>query len=68
MYALGEKYMLDDLKAAATSCFARVIITNVFDVPEFVEAARVVYMLTVEGDRGLRDVVVRTLFGTPNML
>ncbi|KAK1837075.1 hypothetical protein QBC39DRAFT_377372 [Podospora conica] len=68
MYALAEKYMLDGLKAAARSGFARVIITDAFTAREFAEAVRVVYASTVDGDRGLRDVVVRTMDGRPGMM
>ncbi len=59
-YALAEKYIIDGLKGLALRKFK--VATESLDVDHFLQATQEVYTSTIEGDRGLRDVVVAILF------
>ncbi|KAK3947616.1 hypothetical protein QBC32DRAFT_80508 [Pseudoneurospora amorphoporcata] len=61
IYALAEKYLISGLKAVALRQF-KAAATVSLDIDDFLGAALVVYESTIEDDRGLRDVVVETLY------
>lgn len=58
VYALGEKYMVEGLKALAIENFSNSA-RNLWNTDGFFEAAREVYTSTIDSDRGLRDIVVK---------
>lgn len=66
VYALAEKYLIHGLKAVALRQF-KAVAASIFrlDLDDFLEAASEVYTSTVEDDRGLRDIVVETLYKHP---
>ncbi|EON61622.1 hypothetical protein W97_00837 [Coniosporium apollinis CBS 100218] len=67
VYALAEKYNITALKALALEKFA-VEAGTFWNSTEFSQAAYEAYTSTIESDRGLRDVVVGTLYQHPEML
>ncbi|KAK4446212.1 BTB/POZ protein [Podospora aff. communis PSN243] len=66
VYALAEKYIIDGLKGLALRKFKAA--TESLDVDHFLQATQEVYTSTIEGDRGLRDVIVAILFNNPRWL
>lgn len=60
VYAVAEKYNLSDLKTLAMEKFQDEV-KGRWDSDDFILAAQEVYTSTVEHDRSLRDVVVRTM-------
>lgn len=60
MYALAEYYGIPGLKASALAKF-RNSATGQWAAAPFAEAAHVVFITTVEEDKGLRDIVVATI-------
>ena len=65
VYALAEKYLIRGLKAVALRQFKAAAIVRPFvslDINDFLQATCEVYTSTVEDDRGLRDIVVETLY------
>lgn len=60
VYALAEKYLIDGLKGLALRKF-KTVATESSDVDHFLQATQEVYTSTIEGDRGLRDVIVAIL-------
>jgi hypothetical protein len=61
VYALAEKYLIRGLKAVALRKF-KAAAAVCSDVDDFLQATLEVYTSTIEDERGLRDVVVETLF------
>lgn len=61
VYALAEKYLIRGLKAVALRQF-KAAATASLDINDFLQAAWEVYTSTIDDDRGLRDVVVETLY------
>ena len=62
MYALADKYGIEDLKDFAQYKLSLVLPYRwdslAFDPPMFVKALRVIYTTTLSSDRGLRDLVI----------
>lgn len=62
MYALADKYGIEDLKDFAKNSFSLSLSLPgadlAFEVPDFVKALRVIYTATLSSDRGLRDLVI----------
>ncbi|KAK3331541.1 BTB/POZ protein [Apodospora peruviana] len=67
VYAFAEQYLIDGLKRLALRKF-KMVATQSLDVNDFLQAAQEVYTSTIEEDRGLRDIVVETLFKHPAWL
>ncbi|KAL2166784.1 hypothetical protein VTG60DRAFT_2137 [Thermothelomyces hinnuleus] len=67
VYSLAEKYLIRGLKTVAVRQF-KLAATSFPDIDDFLEATLEVYTSTVEDDRGLRDVVVETLYTNSNWL
>lgn len=67
VYALAEKYLIDGLKALALRKFNEATIDH-WASNDLLEAAQVVYQYTVETDRGMRDTVIQTFYGHPELL
>lgn len=63
MYAIADKYDLSDLKRKVGDSFAELLIPYAEGV-EFGEAARAIYDLTPETDRGLKDLVKDIVWST----
>lgn len=61
MYAIADKYGLPDLKGSAKETFER-LVRGKWDSALFPKVASLVYELTPEGDRGLRDLLVQHLW------
>jgi cyanate lyase len=61
VYAFTEKYLIRGLKAVALRQFTAATTVSL-DINDFLQATREVYTSTIEDDRGLRDVVVETLY------
>ncbi|KAM4065565.1 BTB/POZ domain-containing protein [Hirsutella rhossiliensis] len=59
VYALAEKYSVDGLKDLAMRKFEQEVGKH-WDSDDFIQAAEYAYTSTVEGDRGLRNLVVKT--------
>ncbi|KAF4459178.1 speckle-type poz [Fusarium albosuccineum] len=57
VYALAEKYAIEDLKAVALKKF-RIEAKEHWQSQDFIDAIQEVYTSTVDSDRGLRDVLV----------
>jgi len=60
MYALADKYGVEDLKDLAQEKFARAAAQD-WNTAEFAHAVQIVYESTPESDSGLRDVVIETI-------
>jgi len=60
VYAIAEKFNISGLKLLATQKFDSASAAH-WDTPEFLKAIHQVYTTTIESDRGLRNVVLRTL-------
>ena len=63
MYALADKYGIEDLKDLAKYLLSRWLPSSgdgsaSFDAPLFVKALRVIYTTTLSSDWGLRDLVI----------
>ena len=59
MYALADKYGIDDLKDIAKfSLSLSLPLLGAFNIPIFVKALRVIYTTTLSSDRGLRELVI----------
>lgn len=67
VYALAEKYRIDDLKAVALRKFNEETVKH-WARRDLLEATQVVYQSTVETDRGMRDAAVSTFFKHPELL
>lgn len=67
MYAIADKYGLPDLKNSAKEAFQRLILKEC-DNASLSETASLVYSLTPEGDRGLRDIFVDYLWASRKTL
>ncbi|KAF5610718.1 kelch 4 [Fusarium subglutinans] len=70
VYALGEKYGIPGLKALAahnfeTECEKEFGRSRIFDLGDLIHEMREAYACTAEGDRPLRDAVVRILKSKP---
>ncbi|KAK4194182.1 hypothetical protein QBC40DRAFT_311651 [Triangularia verruculosa] len=61
VYALAEKYLIRGLKAVALRQF-KAAATVSLNINDFLLAMLEVYTTTIEDDRGLRDIVVETLY------
>ena len=66
MYALADKYGIEDLKDFAKYSLSLWLpisgyITAPFEAPMFVKALRAIYTTTLSSDRGLRDLVIPTI-------
>ena len=65
VYALIEKYLIRRLKAIALRQFKAVATIRPFislDINDFLQATWEVYISTIEDDKGLRNIVVETLY------
>ncbi|KAK4171227.1 hypothetical protein QBC36DRAFT_305438 [Triangularia setosa] len=65
VYALAEKYMIRGLKAVTLRQFKAAATVKPFvslHIIDFLQATWGVYTSTIEDDRGLRDIVVETLY------
>ncbi|KAK5093979.1 hypothetical protein LTS08_008763 [Lithohypha guttulata] len=60
MYALADKYEIDDLKALAKQKFEEAVVQD-WDSQAFAYAAELVFSTTPNSDRGLRTVVTKTI-------
>jgi hypothetical protein len=60
VYAIAEQYNINGLKLLARQKFDLASAAH-WDTPEFLEAIHAVYTTTIETDRGLRNIVLRTL-------
>ncbi len=62
MYALADKYGIEDMKDFAKYSLSRWLppfcYRPAFDAPMFVKALRVIYTTTLSSDRGLRDLAI----------
>ena len=62
MYALADKYGIEDLKDFAKYSLSQWLplpgSRSAFEAPGFVKALRVIYTTTLSSDRGLRDLVI----------
>jgi len=67
MYSLADKYNIRGMKVLAQDHFQNRAGGN-YRVKEFPTAIRTVYKTTVDGDRGLRDVVVDIIFMNMDLL
>ncbi|KAI1814640.1 hypothetical protein GGS20DRAFT_547799 [Poronia punctata] len=67
VYAIAERYAISGLKELATERFWYAAIHH-WNTPEFLNAAQEVFDSTVETDRGLRDIVIQTMFIRPELL
>ncbi|KAI5927103.1 BTB/POZ protein [Camillea tinctor] len=67
VYSLAEKYLIEGLKKLAFERFKTAIETN-WDFQDFRDAIWEVYTSTVDADKGLRDIIVATLWKRPWML
>ncbi|CAM1504940.1 Fc.00g025310.m01.CDS01 [Cosmosporella sp. VM-42] len=67
VYALGEKYDIQGLKAVAAEKFEEEVKDH-WDTGDFLSAAQEVYTSTVEEDRLMRDIVVRVFDEHSNLL
>jgi hypothetical protein len=67
VYTLAEKFGIRGVKALALDKFTAEAAEH-WDCPGFSQAAHEAYTSTVERDRGLKDVVVKTLYRNPEML
>lgn len=65
MYALADKYGIEDLKDFANNSLSQLLPCpgdqRTVDAPIFVKALKVVYTTTLSSDRGLRDLVIPTI-------
>lgn len=69
IYALAEKYGIPGLKELALEKFsAAADYISSRDYDEFALATSVIYSSTIEGDKGLRDVVVKTILANKSLL
>jgi hypothetical protein len=59
IYALAEKYLVPGLKALTARKFD-IASAKLWDSDDFIEAVQEVYTSTIETDRGLRSIVLRT--------
>ena len=66
VYSLAEKFGIEGLKALALEKFNVESETH-WSSTDFCQAAYEVYTSTVESDRDMRDVVVKTLFKHPEL-
>ncbi|KAK4107255.1 hypothetical protein N656DRAFT_785464 [Canariomyces notabilis] len=62
VYALAEKYLIRGLKAVALRRFKASAAHSWLGINDFLQAVHEVYTSTIEDDRGLRDIVVETLY------
>ncbi|KAK5080168.1 hypothetical protein LTR05_008774 [Lithohypha guttulata] len=60
VYALADKYEIDDLKAQAKQKFEEAVVQD-WDSQAFAYAAELVFSTTPNSDRGLRTVVTKTI-------
>jgi hypothetical protein len=67
VYALGEKYGIDDLKGFALHKF-HAEAQHHWQSDNFLHAIREVYTSTIDEDRALRDVVVEVVNAHPELL
>ncbi|KKZ63843.1 hypothetical protein EMCG_01850 [[Emmonsia] crescens] len=67
VYCLGEKYLINSLKALALQKF-KATAREHWDVNDFLEAAKQAYTSTIETDRGLRDAVIAVLYDHSELL
>ncbi|CVL07630.1 uncharacterized protein FMAN_14507 [Fusarium mangiferae] len=67
VYALGEKYGIPGLKAIAVDNF-KTLAKSYAQTEDFKFAAQEVYTSTIDQDRGLRDVVVNTVYENLGLL
>lgn len=67
MYAIGDKYIVDGLKELARGKFARCCNLH-WDSEYFATAAHYAFSSTVDNDRGLRDLVIKTMGDHINLL
>ncbi|KAF2104551.1 hypothetical protein NA57DRAFT_51371 [Rhizodiscina lignyota] len=66
VYAIAEKYGIAGLKSLARAKFGSQMAVH-FNSHEFADAIQDVYDTTVDGDRGLRDVVIQTFREHPEL-
>jgi transcriptional accessory protein Tex/SPT6 len=67
IYSLGEKYGIQGLKALSLSEFQKEV-EDPWNMQDFIYAVKEVFTSTVEGDRGLRDVIVQAIVEHPDLL
>lgn len=61
VYALGEQYGVEGLKAVALQKFSKEVDVH-WATDDFLQAAELVYNSTPEHDRGMRDVIKNTFY------
>lgn len=61
VYILAEKYLISGLKALALQKFTTSVCDR-FDADDFLHAIQEVYTSTLQNEKGLRDVIVSTLY------
>ena len=67
LYAIGEKYGVTGLKTLAMRKFEKEVGYH-WKSDDFIQAVEEVFTSTVEGDKGLRDIVVDTIARHPDLL
>ncbi|KFH47036.1 hypothetical protein ACRE_021350 [Hapsidospora chrysogenum ATCC 11550] len=67
IYSLGEKYGIRELKNLSLSEFQKEVEYR-WDEEDFIDAVKEVFTSTVDGDRGLRDVIVQAIVDHPDLL
>lgn len=60
MYALADKYAIDDLKVLAKTKFEEAVVQD-WDSQAFAHAAELVFTTTPSSDQGLRKIVIKTM-------
>jgi hypothetical protein len=67
VYILAEKYLIGGLKTLALRKFTTSVHDH-FNVDSFLQAMEEVYSTTLESDKGLRDIIIRTLYQQRHLL
>ncbi|KAH7011365.1 hypothetical protein EDB80DRAFT_876030 [Ilyonectria destructans] len=67
VYAIAEKYQISGLKEMAHRSFS-FLVPRTISPHNFAEASEIAYTMTVDSDRGLRDLVVDVLFSKSQFL
>jgi len=67
VYSLGEKYLIDGLKALALQKFETAAEKH-WQKDDFLNAAREAYTSTIETDRGLKDAVTAAIYAHSDLL
>ncbi|KAH7149118.1 hypothetical protein B0J13DRAFT_550713 [Dactylonectria estremocensis] len=67
VYAIAEKYQVSGLKEMALRNFS-FLVPRTISPHNFAEASEIAYTMTIDSDRGLRDLVVEVLFSKSQFL